>query len=380
VQDAARQRYRATLGTDQYDIFNITNTSQWTGALETIKRRSAYNFVLNITGDIGIPGTPPHRFVSRGQAYETGEPMGSTYYPPFGNNGHSVLITGNGRLYLTSQGEILLITVPRQRVIIDGEGLVLEGLRAGLNGSSVDNNKSAILLSSGTLELRNGTIRNNSGTGSGVEIRWLGDTQGGGRFTMTGGTVTGNANSIIGGPGGGVNVQSGTFTMSGGTISNNSASFGGGVAIWNGAEPFSMTGGTITGNRAVYNSGNSSSGTGGGVYIFANTFNMTGGTISANTAKIGGGLYVYFTRGISTAGGVIYGGNAPEAQRNTATDGNTWGHAALYNHISDESGRLIANYYRDLTVNANETLPMSPLTNTPFIPNAGGTKDGWTRR
>jgi hypothetical protein len=141
----------------------------------------------------------------------------------------------------------------------------------------------------------------------------------GGRFTMKGGTISGNMTQSNGG---GVYVNNGTFTMSGGTISGNTAQSGGGVYINNGM--FTMSGGSVNGNTSQYGggvavfggrftiedgeiSGNTASNSnGGGVYAGeGSTFTMSGGTISRNTAAWGGGVYVYkgtFTMSRGTIG------------------------------------------------------------------------------
>ncbi|MDR0706991.1 MAG: hypothetical protein LBF60_03815, partial [Treponema sp.] len=65
----------------------------------------------------------------------------------------------------------------------------------------------------------------------------------GGSFTMSGGTISGNTESI---GGGGVYVFSGSFTMSGGTISGDTASaFGGGVYVSSSGRFVKRGGGTI---------------------------------------------------------------------------------------------------------------------------------------
>jgi hypothetical protein len=103
----------------------------------------------------------------------------------------------------------------------------------------------------------------------------------GGRFEMTGGTISSNAASI----GGGVFVtNNGRFTMSGNsTISGNAAKSGGGVLAYNGA--FTMTGGTISDNTATLDDGD-----GGGVYVADDaTFSMSGGAVVKPDVYLEGG-------------------------------------------------------------------------------------------
>jgi hypothetical protein len=87
-----------------------------------------------------------------------------------------------------------------------------------------------------------------------------------------------------------------------------------------------MRGGTISGNTATY---------GGGVFIGTGTFIMSGGVISGNTASNGdgGGVSVGGATFIKQSGGTIYGSNADNALKNTATRGNSYGHA-----VSSASG------------------------------------------
>ena len=135
----------------------------------------------------------------------------------------------------------------------------------------------------GEFHMSNGVV---TGAGHGVVV------EAGGIFTMSGGEISGNANS-------GVHV-SGTgaeFTMTSGTISGNTAVSGGGVLVADGAE-FTMSGtALIYGNTAA----NASQGLfdslinhlGGGVFVTGgSTFTMEGGTIENNSANRGAGVGV----------------------------------------------------------------------------------------
>ena len=212
-----------------------------------------------------------------------------------------------------------------------------------LNGHSIemkyDGGYWAIDVEGGNLILcdckNTGTITQvigNSCKGRGVKVEKKDTT--GGKFTMYGGSITGNKGGVEVGDGctftlyggsitqnaagdnsgGGVYVYSaGTFAMHGGTISHNSADNGGGV--YN-EGTFTMSNGKIINNTAgngngnggggVYNdgggmftmsngeiSGNSSESFAGGVRNFG-TFTMSGGSITNNTAvKNGGGVNNY---------------------------------------------------------------------------------------
>ena len=131
-------------------------------------------------------------------------------------------------------------------------------------------------------------ISNESGkNGSGVFIN-------GAEFTMSGNAeISGNSTTSSGG---GVHIEGtgGKFNMTGGTVSGNTAVSGGGVYIASGCE-FNMSGGIVKDNKAVDTS--STQCKGGGVFL-AGKFNMSGGIISGNEAKKsdteygeGGGVY-----------------------------------------------------------------------------------------
>jgi len=97
------------------------------------------------------------------------------------------------------------------------------------------------------------------------------------------------------------------------TLRNNSdeGSYGGGVRVENSGK-FTMNGGTISGNTIL--------GSGGGVYVNGGTFHMNGGIISGNTATAyGGGVYVTGGT-FQIAGGTVYGSNADDSYKNTADD------------------------------------------------------------
>ena len=131
-------------------------------------------------------------------------------------------------------------------------------------------------------------ISNESGkNGSGVFIN-------GAEFTMSGNAeISGNSTTSSGG---GVHIEGtgGKFNMTGGTVSGNTAVSGGGVYIASGCE-FNMSGGIVKDNKVVHTS--STQCKGGGVFL-AGKFNMSGGIISGNEAKKsdteygdGGGVY-----------------------------------------------------------------------------------------
>jgi len=267
------------------DPNTITNTQQWNAAIAQIQATPTGDYTLNIDGAFGVAGTTTATFGTTA--------AGSTL---------TVTLKGNGRIYLTSQGN-LIRTSANQTVILDSEDLTLQGLTNGQNDAIEDNNTPVVFIfggaSNGTFELRKGTISGNTNTatvGGGV-MNTIG-----GIFIMTGGTISGNTTNLSGG---GVNNGGTRFTMSGGTISGNTATntnlTGGGGGVYSSAN-FTMSDGTISGNFATNNIG-SNFGDGGGVYVSSNRFTMTGGTISGNTSSGGGaGVYIY-----STDDGIVFG-------------------------------------------------------------------------
>jgi hypothetical protein len=162
----------------------------------------------------------------------------------------------------------------------------------------------------------------------------------GGTLVMASGSkITGNtaSPSYSSSSGGGVYMSGGTFTMNGGEISGNTASssdyntYGGGVYMSGGT--FTMNGGEISGNTA---SSSNSYAYGGGVYMSDGTFTMNGGEISGNTASSpnyyyasGGGVYVNSGTFIKESSGTIYGSDASDSLKNTASSGDDYGHAVF---------------------------------------------------
>jgi hypothetical protein len=151
---------------------------------------------------------------------------------------------------------------------------------------------------------------------------------------MESGEISGNSASFYPSYGGGVYVA-GTFAMRGGEVSGNDD-----VEVYVGIGSngrFTMSGGKISGNLA---SG------GGGVYVYSGgTFTMRGGKISGNSASYGGGVYVsegYGGNGTFTkrSDGIIYGSDADDTLKNTATGGDGYGHAVYVYYISSSSGKI----------------------------------------
>ena len=202
----------------------------------------------------------------------------------------TITLTGNGSLFTIESGVTLAL----------GTNITLEGY--GSNNASVVRVNGA-----GTLEMKTGSkiINNESNTnGGGVYVNTSGT------LTMNGGEISGNICTGATNRGGGVYVNEGaTFTMSGGDISDNEANGssgnGGGVYVFNGTFALSGTA-KIIGNKATNN--------GGGVYVSSNsgTFTMSDtATISNNKATSGGGVYLTGSgTSVTMSGGEIFGNTA----------------------------------------------------------------------
>jgi hypothetical protein len=226
-----------------------------------------------------------------------------------------------------------------------GGGVFMYGTLT-MNGGEISSNNAK--WGSGVRIYEGGTFTQSGGTINGNSAEYGGGVYVGGNstFTQNGGTINGNSAQYAGGV---LVYSSGTFTQSGGAISGNSADYGGGGVLVYGSGTFTMSSGTISGNSASSGggvrmesnaifmlsdgaiSGNSASSSGGGVYVSSGgTFLLINGTISGNTAKYGGGVFVgnsgTFTKQV---GGNIYGSTASNTLKNTATDGNDYGHAVL---------------------------------------------------
>jgi hypothetical protein len=284
-----------TKGTRVADPLPITTTDEWNAALAELNGKTG-EYTLNISGNVGIAGS-------------TADSFGTTA------SGSSLIVTlkGNGKLYLTSQGNIIRIGT-RQTLIIDSEYLTLDGLLDNKNGATQSNNESAVYVM-GTLKLLKGAITENAKIGSssmdGAGV-YVGSSA---TFEMSGGRITGNlALSDSLGFGGGVYVSKyATFKMIGGEISGNTGSRDGGGVYVDYGDTFYMTTFEMSGGKIINNTcatDGTSSGGGGGVHV-RGTFIMTGGEISGNTGNWGGGgVEVYDNAIFTMSGGKISGNTA----------------------------------------------------------------------
>ena len=146
-----------------------------------------------------------------------------------------------------------------------------------LNGHKLNLNKQHISVGSGASFTlcdcsTGGVLTGGSGSkGGGVYV------DEGGTFTMTGGSIAGNTAES----GGGVYVdEGGTFTMEDGSINNNQVTSGGGGGVMVNKGSFTLSGGSITGNATS----DATYGYGGGVCLYG-TFNLSGDAIIQNNTK-----------------------------------------------------------------------------------------------
>jgi uncharacterized repeat protein (TIGR02543 family) len=256
-----------------------------------------------------------------------------------GDEPTEISLTGTGSLFRVSAGELVL-----------DNNITLVG--------SSSNNASLVRVegSSAILTMKVGAmIKDNksSGGGGGVYVN------NGGSFTLDGGEISGNYAALDGG-GVWVGVSS-SFTMITGKISGNHVEttgynlYGGGVVVFG---SFIMEGGEISDNYVLSTSNVTS---GGGVAVLNNnaSFIMSDGTISGNYANRGGGVYVNGSGSFSKTGdSVICGDDDGDPENgnptdNTATYGDTYGHAVYYT-----SGPR----YRDKTLNSGDNISTSSDT------------------
>ena len=183
-------------------------------------------------------------------------------------------------------------------------GVLVNGTSSlAMSGGTIADNTAkrgggACVRENGTFTMSGGTISGNSTAVDSATIQQP-NAGGGGvfvedkaAFEMTNGTITGNKTN---GMGGGVatavlsendTVGGGRFHMTGGTISDNTASCGGGVYSWSGRDRVVLEGGNIVNNTAYRQ--------GGGVYVSHAPWSITikNALITANKATIqGGGIW-----------------------------------------------------------------------------------------
>lgn len=195
------------------------------------------------------------------------------------------------------------------------------------------------------VEHRAGDVSGSAVNGGGV---WQTDTTNG-KYTLSGGTVTGTASEN-----GGAFYQGGNFlTINGGALGRKTTTDGEGnetVAATSSAKNgggLYVAAGTATLNAGAGIASASASENGGGVYVSAGTFNLSGGTVKKNTA-LGNGGGVYYAGGTVAMSGGTVGGTSDDA--NTADKGagvfvvnkqlSMSGGQIRYNRASTEGGGI----------------------------------------
>ena len=297
---------------------------------------------------------------------------------------------------VTVKGEAAQVRNFAHAVEITGGTFTMEA--GSICENYINGGKSGVAIEGGsTFILKGGSIKDNKATNrAGVSVE--GTSTNKGRFTMTGGEISGNKAWCFGGGiyvdeygvadisggtikanhaaegtfssppedvgGGGICIEKGTVNFTGGTIKDNfldgaKKNCGAGVFI-EGGGTFNMTGGTIEGCKPNPDISSPQPSKGGGVFVKDGTFTMSGGTVSGNTADEGGGVFVKkgtFTMSggkvsgnTADEGGGIYGENsAYDRGVITISDGEVSGNTATSN---DYAGGGIYSHYK-LTVSGS---------------------------
>jgi hypothetical protein len=281
------------------ETITASSTAEFASALSSIRGSTDSGFTITVTADMSLD---PQDLTLAAYADK------------------SITLRGNTparTVSLSSQGSLFTVGADVELVL---EDVVLRGMEDNNRALVRVNTDGKLVLNSGG-KITGNTHKTSSSSlfGGGVYVA------SGGIFTMNGGEILGNtitASDNLRGYGGGVYVIR-TFTMYGGTISGNTASggsygAGGGGGVYVNTGTFTMHDGAISGNTVK--DGYSDGYYGGGVYVNTGTYTMNGGEIKGNTGSDGGGVYVYGTgSSLTMSGGVIYGSNAAQGLRNTAS-------------------------------------------------------------
>ena len=213
----------------------------------------------------------------------------------------------------------------------------------------------------GTFTMSGGTISGNS-TAVDSDTIQLPNAGGGGvfvednaSFEMTNGTITGNKTN---GMGGGVatavlsendTVGGGRFHMTGGTISDNTASCGGGVYSWSGRNRVVLEGGNIVNNTAYRQ--------GGGVYVSHAPWSITikNALITANKAAIqGGGIWSCPVGTVSLGTDAAVFGNTAGKSADDAAFLLKWDKTYSTSFSGKMYGGGLVTWYRDTSIAAGD--------------------------
>lgn len=213
----------------------------------------------------------------------------------------------------------------------------------------------------GTFTMSGGTISGNSTAVDSATIQQP-NAGGGGvfvendaAFEMTNGTITGNKTN---GMGGGVatavlsendTVGGGRFHMTGGTISDNTASCGGGVYSWSGRNCVVLEGGNIVNNMARRQ--------GGGVYVSHAPWSITikNALITANKATIqGDGIWSCPVGTVSLGTDAAVFGNTAGKSADDAAFLLKWSEAYTTSFSGRMYGGGLVTWYRDTSIGAGD--------------------------
>ena len=249
-----------------FNKIQVSNTIEWNNALTFIRDGgSDVEYTITVSGNVAVPGTVTNSFDDLSNLVVT------------------INSINNGKLFLNSQGSILRIGNGQT---VNLNNIDLEGLSTGQNGSTVNNNVSAVFID-------------------------------GGNVTMNGGSIKGNSSPNTNG--GGVSVSRGILTIKGSaSITGNEAETGGGVFVENNGTFNMLDDSSIFDNIANL---------GGGVYVHTNgIFNMQDNTsLHKNIAQgsLGGGGVRIVGGSFRISGGVVYGNNAGDMSNTTPNSANS---------------------------------------------------------
>ncbi|MDR2489805.1 MAG: hypothetical protein LBD20_00200 [Spirochaetaceae bacterium] len=310
--------------------------------------------------------------------------------PTFDADDLSVIISGEKTVTLTGQGSLVNAK--------DTQDITLEDVTfVGVN----DNNTSLVRADGGTIEMQGnaaitgnstttaggGVIVENGGTlimgdsasvtgnkASGAVAVYGGETVGGGGVLLNGGTVEMSGNASITGNeatgfnngtcGGGAGVMYGTFTMSGDAVisGNIGDDDGGGVCVKQGGIFVMKERSKVYGNTARNAGGGPS---GGGIFVADNAVvkMMDESSVYANTAYGRGGGVDVDSGTFQMGGGVVYGSEAAEDKRNSASLGGAA--FGLYRYGAIKRGTFDAEgNFTELgsLLQSDTTIRVNPLT------------------
>lgn len=250
------------------------------------------------------------------------------------NAAGGVLVNGTSSLAM-SGGTIADNTAKR-----GGGVCVRENGTFTMSGGTISGNSTAV---------KSDTIQQPNAGGGGVFV------EDNAAFEMTNGTITGNKTN---GMGGGVatavlsendTVGGGRFHMTGGTISDNTASCGGGVYSWSGRDRVVLEGGNIVNNTAYRQ--------GGGVYVSHAPWSITikNALITANKATIqGGGIWSCPVGTVSLGTDAAVFGNTAGKSADDAAFLLKWDKTYSTSFSGKMYGGGLVTWYRDTSISAGD--------------------------